>query len=112
MSTILIITDPSDTASQNKNLITAFLRGKGWDLWHWFDDVWIISNAPETVTAPILGKEIEEIAPTIPSNQYLVLRFRGDTPEYFGRARKEIWDWIFNHFGPPTPPAIPPPRAE
>lgn len=43
----IICTEGASVTSEDRDAITRFIEGKGWHLWHWFSDLWLIADAPD-----------------------------------------------------------------
>jgi hypothetical protein len=55
---LAIITNSADVTRVHRNAITAFLEGKGWAVWHWFEDLWLIDNPGEAVALTDLRDQL------------------------------------------------------
>ena len=58
-----------------KNAITAFLEAKRWSVWHWYEDLWLIDNAPDQISVIDLRDEILRAIPTL--RQVLIMTTEG-----------------------------------
>lgn len=65
MQRFLIVTNSASssryaaTASQ-RDKITGLLQGKGWHVWHWFEDLWLLATDTEGTKAAEVRDEILE----------------------------------------------------
>lgn len=87
-----------------KDAITNYLRAKGWPIWHWFENLWLLSNVPDNVTAQSLSEEILAlIAPIAPGplTSHIVIDASDKPSAYFGRGPKEGWEWMLQNWGRP-----------
>jgi hypothetical protein len=41
-------------------MLTGYLEGKGWPVWHWLEDLWLVVTSDETVTVLQIREEIQE----------------------------------------------------
>jgi hypothetical protein len=89
-------------SAPQQNALTEFIRAKGWQLWHWFNDIWLVTGIPEETSIEILRDEIYEI-PTIKGCYLLIMKFRGDI-SYSGWANPEGWPWMKENWGTPNGP--------
>ena len=96
----LIATDSRVVAATSKNQLTAYLQGTGFQVWHWLDDLWLITDAPDELTPQGFAKAIETVIPALLVNSFIVFKLEG-SPPYFGRAPQEAWTWMLTHWGPP-----------
>ena len=92
---LIISTNPTVGGVANKNALTAFLEAKGWSVWHWYSDLWLIHNAPEQVDLPSLREEILKAIPTL--NQILIMTTEG-TIDHTGRVPAASVDWFEEHW--------------
>lgn len=79
---------------EQRNAVTEIFRMKGWPLWHWMEDVWLLAKVPESINA----KEITEILmehPVIGKKAHLVLRIpQGSAAPYWGQCHPDAWKWM------------------
>jgi hypothetical protein len=79
--------------------ITNYLMAKGWHLWHWYADLWLLSGVPDLLTAGTLYQEMQDGIPGLIIASLIVIEM-GPELRYFGRAPKaEAWDWMKEHWG-------------
>lgn len=59
MSKRLIVATNSATATNpGRNNITLFLESKKWQVWHWFSDLWLVSDVPDDLVVNVLREEL------------------------------------------------------
>jgi len=95
-----IATGSASTA--DRDLITTFLKGKGWQLWHWLPDFWFISDAPDTYTPQTLYAEITANTKITQQTHFLILHFPDGLFEFGGMANPEGWPWLGDIGGKPS----------
>jgi hypothetical protein len=79
--------------------ITEHLMSQGWHVWHWYADLWLISDAPDSLTAANLHRDMESKVPGLYVSSSLVMEM-GAVMKYYGRAPKaHAWDWMNEHWG-------------
>jgi hypothetical protein len=84
--------------------ITGYFSAQGWRVWHWYADLWLLSEVPDELTAGILYQGIERAIPTLIISSLIVLEM-GPELRYYGRAPKaEAWEWMKEHWGIPDVP--------
>jgi hypothetical protein len=98
MSKKLIVVMESGTPEQN-DVITLHLKGKGWGLWHWFKDLWLLADVPDDVTPRTLWKELSAL-PSFDKKNMIVIA-ANDSPSYFGYGPKGCWPWLAERWGKP-----------
>jgi hypothetical protein len=99
---IIIAVNGSTASSADKNALTAFFQGKGLQVWHWFDELWLISDVPDDTDVRAFTKEISAIPGFGQKGaQFVVIGVNGDSP-YYGWAKRESWDWMKEHWGAPA----------
>jgi hypothetical protein len=91
----LVIATNSTTVPA-KNALTAFLEGKGWAVWHWFEDLWLIDNAPNGINLPALRDEIRVLIPAI--NNLLIIAAEG-VANHAGVVPTQSAQWFVEHWG-------------
>ena len=92
---IILATDPGTTNPAIRNAITAFLEGKGWSIWHWFDDLWLIDGVPTSVGLGPLRDELRPLLP--PSVRLLILSAEGPM-DHAGWVQQQSIPWITEHW--------------
>jgi hypothetical protein len=88
---LIIVTNSQDSTSEGRNALTAFLQGKGWNIWHWFEDVWLISDAPEG--DEILESLRDEIRGLVGIRQFLILSGQ-DPTTLSGMTTRDGQRWL------------------
>jgi hypothetical protein len=92
---------------EQRDAITFHLNGKGWKLWHWYQDLWLLAEVPDDVTPQRLWEELHALPP-LAQKSLLVMRFQ-DAPVFYGNAHRESWGWMEDHWSATdtvtTPPA-------
>jgi hypothetical protein len=87
-------------SAEQRNQITSFLQVKGWEVWHWFEDLWFVVVPNGSVTPKGLR---EEISTSILGNTkyILVLDVSGGQIVYSGFGNKDGWPWMAEKWGKP-----------
>ncbi len=81
---------------------------KGWHVWHWIGDFWLLAGAPVDVTSRSLASELKNLS-VLAHSKLLVLKVDGD-PAYWGYISTDAWPWMAQHWGrPETPSPVPSP---
>jgi hypothetical protein len=97
MSQKLLVILDSGTAPQ-RDAITAFIHGQGWDSWHWIDDVWLLNDVPNDVTPRELWLELI-------GSDYVLIPIRGlvmmlgTEMSFWGGHTRESWAWLIEKWG-------------
>jgi hypothetical protein len=102
MSQKLLIALDSGTAPQ-RDAISAFIHAKGWDVWHWIDDLWLLNDVPPEISPRELWGELTASDPTLTPIKGLVLRPDGEIL-YWGGNVAESWPWLMEKWGRPDFP--------
>jgi hypothetical protein len=95
MRRLIIVTDSAVIGAATRDAITAFLRGKGWSVWHWFADLWLIDQAPMDVNFGLLR---EEIIKTIPGIVHLMIMSADGKMDHAGTVPSASIEWIKEHW--------------
>jgi hypothetical protein len=84
--------------------LTLRLSIRGWRVWHWYADLWLLSEVPDELTAGTIYQEIERELPELITSSLLVLEM-GPEMRYYGRApMSEAWTWMKEYWGTPDIP--------
>ncbi len=92
-----------DEGSPRQNdAITLYLRGKGWHVWHWLANLWLLSGVPDEETPRSLYSELVDI-PTLGGLGMLVMKIDGESL-YYGGINPDAWSWLRQEWGRPDVP--------
>jgi hypothetical protein len=90
---------PSTAATaEQRNQITALLKNKEWEVWHWFEDLWLVVVHNYSASTKDLREEISLILG--PSKYVLILDVSGSIT-YSGMGNAAGWPWMATHWGSP-----------
>jgi hypothetical protein len=93
---LIITTDSAVTHVSGRNALTAFLEAKGWAVWHWFQDLWLIDGVPEQIDVVALREEIRAAIPGgLP--HFLILSAEG-LIIYSGMVPTTSLQWLTEHW--------------
>jgi hypothetical protein len=77
--------------TRERNKITRLLQSKGWRIWHWFEDVWLVVNpSEERYSTDQLQLELR--TQFIDDRYVLILEVTAG--EYSGFGPKKAWPWM------------------
>jgi hypothetical protein len=99
MTQFIIVTnsaggDANSATALERDSITGFLQGKGWHVWHWYEDLWLV-KADSILSASELRKEIQKLIR--PLTQIMVFA-PGDNLTYNGLVPESALPWIKAHW--------------
>jgi len=92
---LIIATDTSVFEVASRNALTAFLEAKGWSVWHWYAQLWLIDTGSEAVNFIALREEIRKAIPTL--SHFLLTSAEGPT-DHAGMVPKESTAWFKQHW--------------
>jgi hypothetical protein len=99
MQRLIIVTNSAasaKTTSSVRDLITGFLQGKGWHVWHWFEDLWLVTVYADDVDFSQIRDEIQALLPE--RIHILLMEFKEDS--YFtGSFPEAAIPWLKIHWG-------------
>jgi len=98
MSQKYVIVIDDGTAQQN-DAITVYMQGKGWHVWHWIGNLWLLTGVPLEVRPRVLYEELLRI-PTLHDARMIVMKVEGE-PSYWGNAPADAWTWMTEKWGKP-----------
>lgn len=82
-----------------RNALTALFSGEKWELWHHFEDLWILADVPADVTSRAIS---EKVMPLIGGKAHLVIKIQDPAQiTCWGVASKKGWEWMWKRFGKP-----------
>jgi hypothetical protein len=92
---LIIATNSAAAEVAAKNALTAFLEAKGWAVWHWYQDLWLIDDAPSGVDLSALREEITSTIPTL--RQVLIMTTEGPI-NHSGTVPSGSVQWFSEHW--------------
>jgi hypothetical protein len=92
---LIIATNSSVTGVAAKNALTAFLEAKGWSVWHWYSDLWLLDNVSEPINLGSLRDAILAAIPTL--GQVLIMTTEGIL-NHAGMVPNESVAWFQEHW--------------
>jgi hypothetical protein len=90
----IIVTNGAVATNEGRNALTAFLEAKGWAVWHWFQDLWLV-DPPGAVDIGSLRDEMMQVIPSL--QQIMILSVEG-THQHAGTVPVGSIPWITEHF--------------
>ena len=86
---ILVIDNPTKV---QQNAVTNFFKNRRLGYWHWFSDIWLLTDSRNTWTAASIRDKVKELAP---GTRLLVFMLEGnDTWSGFGKTG--MFKWLHN----------------
>jgi len=86
---------------EQRNAITIMFQSKGWQLWHWMEDVWLLALVPDNVSAHQISEEMAQ-NPLIGQKTRVVIKLPESVPStYWGHCAKDAWEWMARFWGGP-----------
>jgi hypothetical protein len=92
---LIIATNSTVVGVAAKNALTAFLEAKGWSVWHWYEDLWLMDNVPPAINLSALREEIQRAIPTL--YQVLVMSAEGQI-NHAGMVPTPSAAWFDEHW--------------
>ncbi|MGI8773203.1 MAG: hypothetical protein ACR2JE_17405 [Acidobacteriaceae bacterium] len=80
-----------------RNEITLHLQRKGWQVWHWFEDLWLVTYPGEEMRLPLLRDELRALL----GAKYVLIMSLNDSPFYSGFGPQAAWPWMTENWGKP-----------
>ena len=85
---ILVIDNPT---KEQQNAVTNFFKNQ-LAYWHWFSDVWLLTDTTNTWTVTSIRDKVHEL---IPGTRLLVLPIESGTV-WAGVGKTEVFKWLHN----------------
>lgn len=99
MQRFIIITDSgADKQSRvtDRAKLTGFLQGKGWHVWHWFEELWLVATAETPKTNP---KEIrKEFQATLAKPMMMIVMEFKEGSDLSAHLPRSAMPWIRQHW--------------
>jgi hypothetical protein len=77
MQRIIIVTNSAirtQITAYDRDLITGFLQGKGWHVWHWYEDLWLAVTDSDD---PVLKTVRDELGGLLPQHvEFIIMEFK------------------------------------
>lgn len=96
MKRFIIALDSTTISAGTRNELTAFLEGKGWSIWHWFPDLWLVDGVSDDLTAPVLRDQLQSLLPRV---ELMVMSPEGRI-DYGGFVKTTSIEWLTQHWKP------------
>ena len=86
---------------EQRNAVTEHFKSKGWQLWHWMEDVWLLAQVPPEITSQMITDELTA-NPIIATKRRLVLLIPGNSAlSFWGYSVPDSWKWMKEFWGIP-----------
>jgi len=79
-----------DSSKEQQDALTQFLKDKKVGYWHWFSDVWLMTDPQRKWTASQLRNELESL---LPAAHKLILQIDGEST-WSGFGKTKMFDWL------------------
>ena len=86
---ILVIDNPT---KEQQNAVTNFFKSRLLGYWHWFSDVWLLTDITNTWTVTSLRDKVQELIPEV---EMIVLTVGSDST-WAGFGKKTKFKWLHN----------------
>jgi len=96
MKRLIIATDAATATLASRNALTAFLEGKDWSVWHWFQDLWLVDGVPDSIDLTALKGEISAALPA-PNHNIMIMSTEGSIT-HSGLVPAASIPWIQEHW--------------
>lgn len=87
---------PNGVTVEERNKITRFLEAKQWQVWHWFDDLWLVVAPANSTTPRALTKDLRKLL--LKTRFVLIIEVDGRTT-YSGFGSEYGWPWMEENWG-------------
>src|SRR5579883_3334258 len=94
MKRFIIAVDGTTITAGGRNELTAFLEGKGWSIWHWFPDLWLVDEVYDSTSAAALRDQIKSLVRGV---NVMVMTPEGSI-DYAGFIKTTSMEWLHQHW--------------
>ena len=89
------IISAKEPVAGRKDIVSRFVDSKKWPYWHWFDDLWLLAEVPESHNAKSIYDELMSAYPDLEEMTVIVFEVKDDSPQsYWGKTHKDGWEWM------------------
>lgn len=81
----------SAAPARDRDRITELMQAKGWNVWHWFEDLWLVTNPGQEYSVGSIRDEIRAL-PSMGDKHVLVMEVEGVA--YSGFGPNKAWAWM------------------
>lgn len=85
----------ASVSAEDRDLITGFLQGKGWHVWHWVQDLWIVKTDEYVNFAVLMNELLEKVG-----DKQLVFIEATDQSSYLVNVSSNAIPWLAKHWPP------------
>jgi hypothetical protein len=103
---VICTNSATDTGAVNgasvdqRNQITLNLEAKkDWQVWHWFENIWLVVIPPDDEITPVaLRREMESF---LGESKHLLIMQVSQPITFSGRGNPDGWAWMYKNWGTP-----------
>ncbi len=95
MTRAIIVTNSATATTAAKNQLTAYLEGRGWSVWHWFEDVWLLDGLQDDFSMSDTRDQIKTMIPA--RHQFMILSTEG-LKQHAGLVPRDSLPWLKEHW--------------
>ncbi len=92
---LIVATNSGALGTAARNALTAFLEAKGWSVWHWYEELWLLDNVPPEINLSQLRVEIQRAIPAL--THILILSAEGAI-NHSGMVPSQSVAWFVEHW--------------
>jgi hypothetical protein len=81
--------------AEERNAITDHLKAKGWQVWHWFEDVWLTVDELDESSPRELREELRSLI----DERTFILIMAVEPVAFSGFGSKQGWTWMRGNWG-------------
>lgn len=98
MSKFLVALDVG--TRDQRNALTDLFQKRGWNVWHWMEDIWLLAAVPDEITPKAIAGEISAHLVFQTGAKFIIIRITDSGKiTYWGRGSKEGWEWMARFWG-------------
>lgn len=86
---LAIVTDADSATAAEKDALTSYLTDRGWDVWHWFSDLWLVTGVPHDID---IGTMLDEIRSEVGNIHLFIFRMPASVDAgAYGKLKSLKW---------------------
>jgi hypothetical protein len=84
----------SAATAVERDRITGYLEGRGWHVWHWFEDIWLVKTDADVDPDKLLDALVEAIG----TKRSLFVQVVPDPTNYQIMGSRSSFPWMDTHW--------------
>jgi DNA-binding LytR/AlgR family response regulator len=93
----ILCLDGASTKAEDRDKVTRFLESHGWQVWHWFEDLWMVTIPGDEMNMMSMRDEIRVNA--LPKGRFVIFEL-AEGSRTGGTEQTNAVEWIYKNWLP------------